>query len=159
MRTQQGASSPVKRRRTPLEKQERQVKILESKARARRWAERNRIRNNPIAVAQEMTVKPPQAASRPHSRDALRIVEDLLKRKTPPPHRTGRNRNSPHCHLAYVMKLSFKSLMGSIPKGGQTADQVIAAGVTVRKKDRPSLSTSDKLKLSRAAREGGTDKV
>ena len=56
------------------------------------------------------------------------------------------------------MKFSFKSLMGSIPKGGQTADQVTAAGVTVRKKDRPSLSTSDKLKLSRAAREGGTDK-
>ena len=56
------------------------------------------------------------------------------------------------------MKLSFKSLMGSIPKGGQTADQVTAAGVTVRKKDRPSFSTSDKLKLSRAAREGGIDK-
>ena len=57
------------------------------------------------------------------------------------------------------MKLSFKSLMGSIPKGGRAADQVTAAGVSVKKKDRQSLSTSDKLKLSRTAREGGMDKL
>ena len=55
------------------------------------------------------------------------------------------------------MKLSFKALLGSIPKGGQTANQVSAAGVCVKKEDRSSLITSDKLKLSQAAREGGAE--
>ena len=81
MRTQQGVSSSVNRKRTPQEKKERQAKTLESKARARRWAERNRIRNSPITVARETTVQPLQAASRPHTRDTSHIVEDLLKRK------------------------------------------------------------------------------
>ena len=81
MRTQQGVSSSVNRTRTPQEKKERQAKTLESKARARRWAERNRIRNSPITVARETTVQPLQAVSRPQTRDTSHIVEDLLKRK------------------------------------------------------------------------------
>ena len=55
------------------------------------------------------------------------------------------------------MKLSFKALLGSIPKGGQTENQVSAAGVYVKKEDKSSLITSDKLKLSQAAREGGAE--
>ena len=78
MGTQQGASSSVKRRQTPQEKQERQVKILESKARARHWAEQNRIRNSPLTVARETTAKPQQTTSRPHPRDTSRIIEDQL---------------------------------------------------------------------------------
>ena len=46
--------------------------------------------------------------------------------------------------------------MGSIPKGVRTANQVTDVGIYVKKEDRASLSTSDKLNLSRVAREGGT---
>ena len=81
MRTQQGVSSSVNRTRTPQEKKERQAKTLESKARARRWAERNRIRNSPLAVARDTTAKPQQTTSRSHPRDTSRIIEDLLSRK------------------------------------------------------------------------------
>ena len=81
MKTQQGASTSSKKIQTPQENQERQVQILESKGRARCWAEQNRIRNSPLAVACETTAKPQQTTSRPHPRDSSRIIEDLLSRK------------------------------------------------------------------------------
>ena len=56
------------------------------------------------------------------------------------------------------MKLSFKSVLGAIPRGSRSVTDIVAAGVTVKKDARAGLSTSDKLKLSKAAREGGEDK-
>ena len=56
------------------------------------------------------------------------------------------------------MKLSFKSVLGAVPRGARSVSDIIAAGVTVKKEARAGLSTSDKLKLSKAAREGGEDK-
>ena len=57
-----------------------------------------------------------------------------------------------------MMILSFRTLMGSMPTTQRSASEVTAAGVTIKKEDRQSLSTSDQLKLSKAAREGGIDK-
>ena len=54
--------------------------------------------------------------------------------------------------------ISFKDLLGSVPTARRTEQDVTAAGVSIKKADREKLGTSDKLKLSRAAREGGTDK-
>ena len=45
------------------------------------------------------------------------------------------------------MKFSFKTLLGAV-----------SANVSAKKEDRGSLSTSDKLKLARSAREGSTNK-
>ena len=56
------------------------------------------------------------------------------------------------------MKFSFKSLLGTVPRGARSVRDVVAAGVSVKKEERNNLSTSDRLKLARAAREGGTDK-
>ena len=56
------------------------------------------------------------------------------------------------------MSLSFKSLLGTVPRGIRTADEVTAAGVTMKKEPHKNLSTSDKLKLMKSALEGGTDK-
>ena len=50
---------------------------------------------------------------------------------------------------------SFKYLMGTVPKGGRTESEVQAAEVTVKKEDKTTLLTSEKLKLSKAAQEGG----
>jgi len=56
------------------------------------------------------------------------------------------------------MKLSFKSLMVTVPRSVRTAETVTAASVSLKKKKRGSLSTSDQIKLSRAARERGSEK-
>ena len=56
------------------------------------------------------------------------------------------------------MKISFSSMMGTIPRGARTQKEVSAAGVSIRKEERSNLSVSDQLKLSKAAREGGSDK-
>ena len=57
------------------------------------------------------------------------------------------------------MSLSFKNLVGSMPTmAGRTESEVLAASVSIRKEDRGALSTSDKLKLERAARSGGDSK-
>ena len=56
------------------------------------------------------------------------------------------------------MKFSFKSLPGTIPRGARSIRDVVATGVSVKKKERTNLSTSDRLKLAKATREGGTDK-
>ena len=56
------------------------------------------------------------------------------------------------------MKLSFKSVLGAVPRGPRSVTEIVAAGVTVKKEARTTLSTSDKLKFSKAAREGGDDK-
>jgi len=53
------------------------------------------------------------------------------------------------------MILSFKYLIGSVPNDGRTESEVKAAVVTVKKEERISLSTSDKLELSKTAQEGG----
>jgi hypothetical protein len=42
--------------------------------------------------------------------------------------------------------------------GARSVRDVVAAGVSVKKEERNNLSTSNRLKLARAAREGGTDK-
>ena len=54
--------------------------------------------------------------------------------------------------------MNFASLLGVIPKGARTVQEVAAAGVSVKKELRTKLSTSDQLKLSKSAREGGSDK-
>lgn len=48
--------------------------------------------------------------------------------------------------------------MGSVPIAQRSESDVTAAGVSIKKIDRVKLSTSDKQKLSKAAREGGVDK-
>ena len=53
---------------------------------------------------------------------------------------------------------SFKSLLGVVPRGAHTLSDVVATGISVKRTDRDSLSTSDKLKLAKSAREGGRDK-
>ena len=55
------------------------------------------------------------------------------------------------------MKLSFKTLMGSLPAACRTKSDVLAAGLTVKKADCIKLSTSEKLSLSKAVWEGGND--
>ena len=47
--------------------------------------------------------------------------------------------------------------MGSVPKSGRTESEVQATAVTVDKEDHIILSTSDQLKFSKAAQEGGGD--
>jgi len=56
-----------------------------------------------------------------------------------------------------MMRFLFKSLMGSLTSAQWTESEVTAAGVSIKKEDRGKLSTSDMLKLSKAAREGGAD--
>jgi len=55
--------------------------------------------------------------------------------------------------------VSFKSLLGVVPRGARTVRKVVSAGISFKKEDRSTLSTSDKLKLDKAAREGGNDKL
>ena len=55
------------------------------------------------------------------------------------------------------MKVSFTTMMGAIPRGMRTAADVSAAGVSVKKERRSALSSSDQIKLSRNAREGGSE--
>ena len=50
------------------------------------------------------------------------------------------------------------SILGVIPRGARTIQEVSAAGVSVKKELRTKLSTSDQLKLSKSAKEGGSDK-
>ena len=57
------------------------------------------------------------------------------------------------------MKISFKSLLGTVPRGVRTVGEIVAAGVSVKKEDRKNLSTSDRLKLTKSAREGGMEKL
>jgi len=52
----------------------------------------------------------------------------------------------------------FKSLLGVVPRGARTVREVSIASVSVKKTYRASLSTSDKLKLAKVAREGGENK-
>ena len=59
---------------------------------------------------------------------------------------------------ATKMKFSFKTLLGAVPASARTHGEVTAAGVSVKKEDRGSLSTSDKVKLARSAREGSANK-
>ena len=54
--------------------------------------------------------------------------------------------------------MDFASILGVIPRVARTVQEVTAAGVSVKKERRCKLSTSDQLKLSKAAREGGSDK-
>ena len=56
------------------------------------------------------------------------------------------------------MKSSFSSLLGTLPRGAHTLQQIKTAGVSVRKEDRAKLNTSNQLKLSQLARAGGMDK-
>ena len=54
--------------------------------------------------------------------------------------------------------INFASLLGVIPKGACTIQEVTTAGVSVKKELRTKLSNSDQLKLSKQAKEGGSDK-
>ena len=54
--------------------------------------------------------------------------------------------------------VSVKSLMETIPHGIQTATEVSSVGVSLCKEDHGTLTLGDKLKLSKSAREGKTDK-
>ena len=49
------------------------------------------------------------------------------------------------------MKLTFKSLLGVIPWGAKSVGGIVVAGVSVEKEERMNLSTTDKLKLAKAA--------
>ena len=53
---------------------------------------------------------------------------------------------------------SFLEVMGSVPTGRRSESEVTAASVSIKKNDRVRLGTSDRLKLAKAAKEGGTDK-
>ena len=57
------------------------------------------------------------------------------------------------------MKLSFKSLLGVVPRGARSIGDIVVAGVSVKKEKRTNLSTSDKLKLAKVAREGGGQQI
>ena len=50
---------------------------------------------------------------------------------------------------------SFLDLMGSVRTSRRSEREVTAASVSIKKNDRVKLSTSDKLKLAKAAKEGG----
>ena len=52
---------------------------------------------------------------------------------------------------------SFASILGVIPRGARTIQEVVAAGVSVKKELRTKISTSDRLKLSTSAREEGSN--
>ena len=54
--------------------------------------------------------------------------------------------------------MNFASLLGVIPRDARTVQEVAAAGVSIKKKLRTKLSASEQLKLSKSAREGGSDK-
>lgn len=56
------------------------------------------------------------------------------------------------------MKIPFKSLLGTVPRDVRTVGEIVTAGVSVKKEERKNLSTSDRLKLAKSAREGGTEK-
>ena len=54
--------------------------------------------------------------------------------------------------------MNLTDLIGRAPIDARTVEDVQSAGVSVRKDKRDELSTSDRLKLSKSAREGGGDK-
>ena len=54
--------------------------------------------------------------------------------------------------------MNLTDLIGRSPTYARTVEDVQSAGVSVRKDKRDELSTSDRLKLSESAREGGGDK-
>ena len=54
--------------------------------------------------------------------------------------------------------MDFTSLLVAIPRVARILQEVTAAGVSVKKELRSKLSTSDQLKLSKSAKEGGIDK-
>ena len=60
--------------------------------------------------------------------------------------------------MSSIMNVSFTDLMESLLTIQRLASEVTAAGVSVRKEDRGSLSNSNKLKLSKSAREEGLNK-
>ena len=51
--------------------------------------------------------------------------------------------------------MNITDLIGRSPIDARTVEDVQSAGVSVRKDKRDELSASDRLKLSKAAREGG----
>ena len=53
---------------------------------------------------------------------------------------------------------SFLDLMGSVPTSRRSEREATAASISIKKNNRVKLSTSDKLKLAKATKEGGTDK-
>ena len=57
------------------------------------------------------------------------------------------------------MKFSFKSLLGLDLREARTTRKVVSAEASVKKEEQQNLSTSDRLKLVRAAREGGANKL
>ena len=54
--------------------------------------------------------------------------------------------------------MNFIKLLGAVPRGSLTVEDIVIAGVSVTKEGLVALSTSDRLKLTRVAREGGEDK-
>ena len=54
--------------------------------------------------------------------------------------------------------MDFTSILGVITRVARTVQEVTAAGVSIKKERRCKLSTSDQFKLSKSAREGGSDK-
>ena len=53
------------------------------------------------------------------------------------------------------MKLTFKNLLGVVTCGVRSVGEIVAVGVAVKKEELTNLSTSNKLKLAKAARERG----
>ena len=54
--------------------------------------------------------------------------------------------------------MRLTELLGKNPSEARIPEDMQSAGVSVRKEKRDALSTSDRLKLSKSAREGGNDK-
>ena len=62
---------------------------------------------------------------------------------------------------SYVQQINMMNstlISGIITRGARTLKEVAAAGVSIKKELRTTLSTSDQLKLFKSVREGGSDK-
>ena len=53
------------------------------------------------------------------------------------------------------MKISFKSLLGTVPRGSRSVQEVT---LSIKKEDRVKITPSNQLRLSEKAREKGADK-
>ena len=55
--------------------------------------------------------------------------------------------------------MNFTYILGTIPQYAQTLQEFAAAGVSVKTKLRTTISNFDQVKLSKLAREMGSDKL
>ena len=56
------------------------------------------------------------------------------------------------------MKLYFKILIGTVPRGVLTIKEVSTAEISIKKEQRARVSPSEKLNISKAPQKGGINK-